>query len=97
MTSSEFFNKFKSKYLWGNLFAMGVVVALLCVGVKFGIELYTHHGEAILIPDIRYKSFADAERILDDAGLQIEVTDTDMCAIFLLTVSWNNLLFLEKG
>ena len=52
MTSSEFFNKFKSKYLWGNLFAMGVVVALLCVGVKFGIELYTHHGEAILIPDI---------------------------------------------
>ena len=76
MTSSEFFNKFKSKYLWGNLFAMGVVVALLCVGVKFGIELYTHHGEAILIPDIRYKSFADAERILDDAGLQIEVTDT---------------------
>ena len=76
MTSSEFFYKFKSKYLWGNLFAMGVVVALLCVGVKFGIELYTHHGEAILIPDIRYKSFADAERILDDAGLQIEVTDT---------------------
>ena len=76
MTSSEFINKFKSKYLWGNLMAMVVVVALLCVGVKYGIDLYTHHGEAIAIPDIRHKSFADAQRILDDAGLEIEVTDT---------------------
>lgn len=76
MTPSEFFNKFKSKYLWGNLIAMAMVIVLLCVGVKFGIDLYTHHGEAIAIPDIRHKSFADAERILDDVGLQIEVTDT---------------------
>ena len=76
MTSSEFINKFKSKYLWGNLVAMVVVVILLCVGVKYGIDIYTHHGEAIAIPDIRHKSFDDAQRILDDAGLEIEVTDT---------------------
>ena len=76
MTPSEFINKFKSKYLWGNLLAMVFVVILLCVGVKFGIDLYTHHGEAIVIPDIRHKSIADAERILEDAGLQIEVNDT---------------------
>lgn len=76
MTPSEFINKFKSKYLWGNLIAMVAVLFFLCVGVKFGIDIYTHHGEAIAIPDIRHKSFADAERILDDAGLQIEVTDT---------------------
>ena len=76
MTPSEFFNKFTSKYLWGNLLAMFLVVILLCVGAKFSIDLYTHHGEAISIPDIRHKSFADAERILDDAGLKIEVSDT---------------------
>ena len=76
MTLSEFVNKFKSRYLWGNLAAMFLVVVLLCVGVKFGIEIFTHHGEAIPIPDIRHKSFRDAERILKDAGLQIEVTDT---------------------
>lgn len=76
MTLSEFVNKFKSRYLWGNLAAMFLVIVLLCVGVKFGIEIYTHHGEAIPIPDIRHKSFHDAERILKDAGLQIEVTDT---------------------
>lgn len=76
MTSSEFINKFKSKYLWGNLAAMALVVVLLCVGVRFGIDLYTHHGEAISIPDVRHKSFADAERILKDAGLPVVVSDT---------------------
>ncbi len=76
MTSSEFFNKFKSKYLLGNLGAMFLVIVLLCVGVKLGIDLYTHHGEAIRVPDIRYKNIDDATRILDDAGLEIVVTDT---------------------
>ena len=76
MTSSEFINKFKSKYLWGNLGAMFLVLVLLCVGVKFGIDIYTHHGEAIRVPDIRYKNINDATRILDDAGLEIVVSDT---------------------
>ena len=76
MTSSEFINKFKSKYLWGNLGAMVLVLVLLCVGVKFGIDIYTHHGEAIRVPDIRYKNIDDATHILDDAGLEIVVTDT---------------------
>jgi hypothetical protein len=56
MTSSEFLSKFKSKYLWGNLLAMLVVVILLGIGVRFGIDAYTHHGESIAIPDIRHKT-----------------------------------------
>ena len=42
MTSSEFINKFKSKYLWGNIGAMILVLVLLCAGVKYGIDIYTH-------------------------------------------------------
>lgn len=76
MTPSEFFSKFKSKYLWGNLVAMAAVVVLLCVGVKFGIDAYTHHGESIPVPNIIHKTYSDAEHILDNAGLEIEVTDT---------------------
>ena len=76
MTSSEFLSKFKSKYLWGNLLAMLVVVILLGIGVRFGIDAYTHHGESIAIPDIRHKNWADAEKILENAGLKIEVSDT---------------------
>jgi hypothetical protein len=55
---------------------MAIVLVLLVVGAKFGIDMYTHHGEAILIPDIRHKSYADAKQILANEGLLIEVTDT---------------------
>ncbi len=51
-------------------------MVLLVVGAKFGIDIYTHHGEAIPIPDIKHKSFADAKQMLANVGLLIEVTDT---------------------
>ena len=52
MKSSDFFGKLTSKYIWLNLAAMAAVLVVLAVGVKFGIDIYTHHGEAIPIPDI---------------------------------------------
>ena len=76
MKSSDFLGKLTSKYIWLNLLAMAIVLVLLVVGAKFGIDIYTHHGEAILIPDIRHKSYADAKQILANEGLLIEVTDT---------------------
>ena len=76
MKSSDFFGKLTSKYIWLNLAAMAAVVVLLVVGVKFGIDMYTHHGEAIPVPNIKHKSFADAKQMLAHAGLLIEVTDT---------------------
>ena len=76
MKSTEFIGKFKSRHLWGNLLAMAVTVALLMFGVKVGIDVYTHHGESIGVPDVRHKSFADAEHILSSLGLQVVVSDT---------------------
>ena len=76
MNPSEFFRKFTSRYLWGNLCAMAVVGALACLGVKFGLDAYTHHGESIPIPDVRHKTFADAQYLLSEAGLQVVVSDT---------------------
>ena len=76
MKSSEFFKKVLSWKLWANLFAMALVVVAACFGVKYGIDLYTHHGERIRVPNIRHKSFADAEHILDQLGLEIQISDT---------------------
>ena len=76
MKSSEFFRKVFSWKLWANLFAMALVVVAVCFGVKYGIDIYTHHGERIQVPNIRHKSFADAEHILDQLGLEIEISDT---------------------
>lgn len=76
MKSKEFFRKLTSRYLIGNLVAMAAVVALLCVGLKFGLAAYTHHGEAISVPDVRHRLFNDARALLEGAGLDIVVTDT---------------------
>ena len=76
MTPSEFFNKFKSWFLWGNLLAMALVIVLLSVGVKFGLDLYTHHGEEVIVPNVLRKSSTDAQRLLTQAGLNVMVVDT---------------------
>lgn len=76
MNPSEFLRKFKSRYLWGNICAMAIVVVVACAGVKIGLDVYTHHGESIPIPDVRHKLFADAEYLLEDAGLEVVVSDT---------------------
>ena len=76
MNPSEFIKKFKSRYLWGNLCAMALVVVAACAGVKFGLDVYTHHGESIAIPDVRRKAFADADYLLREAGMTVVVSDT---------------------
>ena len=76
MKTKDFFRKFFSLRLWLNLAAMLLVVVLLCLGVKIGIDMYTHHGEVINVPDIRHKQFSDAEHILEASNLKIVVSDT---------------------
>lgn len=76
MNTSNFFSKLKSKYLWGNLLAMAVTTVVLVVGVKLGLDAYTHHGESIEIPNLKGKSVTEAERILSDLDMVVEVTDT---------------------
>ena len=76
MTVSEFIGKFKSGYLWGNLAAMVAVVVLLAFGFRAAVGIYTHHGESIAVPGLIHKNGADAEHILNELGLKMEVTDT---------------------
>lgn len=76
MTTQNFFRKLYSRSLWGNIALMMVVGAILVLAASFGADIYTHHGEAIEVPDIKNKKFADAEALLDAYGLQIVVTDT---------------------
>lgn len=76
MKAGEFFKKIFSVRLWGNLGLMVIVVIVLCLCVKFGIDLYTHHGVEIAVPNLRQKNYADAEHILEGMGLKVVVSDT---------------------
>ena len=76
MSVKEFFGKIGGLYLWGNLLAMLLVVVLLSAGVWYGLDIYTHHGEGIVVPDIKNKSFQVAYRQLQDMGLVLQVSDS---------------------
>ncbi len=76
MESKEFFGKFRSKYLWGNLLAMALTVVVLCVGVKYGLDIYTHHGEGVPVPNLTGMNFENAANLLDRNELRIVVSDS---------------------
>ena len=42
MDTKEFFGKFKSKYLWGNLLAMALTVVLFFFNDTATTEIYTN-------------------------------------------------------
>ena len=76
MKTRDFFGKLLSGYLLGNLLAMAVVVVALCLGVKYGLELYTHHGEGIVVPRIEGMMYNNARLLLENEGLNIVVSDS---------------------
>jgi len=76
MKTKEFFGKFCSKFLIWNLIAMALVVILLIVGVNYGLDWYTHHGESIRVPNIEGMRIAKARETMDELGLEIVVTDS---------------------
>ncbi|MBR1502746.1 MAG: PASTA domain-containing protein [Prevotella sp.] len=76
MKAKEFFGKFASGFLWGNLLAMAVVIILLAFGVKYGLEIYTHHGEGIEVPKVEGMLYANARSLVEESGLRIIVSDS---------------------
>lgn len=76
MNAKDFFGKFISPYLLGHLIAMVVVAVLLCVGVWYGLRVYTHHGEGVEIPDLMGMSSREARQELERRGLFLEVNDS---------------------
>ena len=76
MKTKKNLGKKRGAYVWGNLLAMAVVVVLLALGVKYGLDIYTHHGEAIVVPQLKGLSSAKALSLLEEDGLMMEVTDS---------------------
>jgi beta-lactam-binding protein with PASTA domain len=76
MKAKEFLGKLFRNYIVRHLIAMVFVVILLCIGIGFGLDYYTHHGEAIPVPDLKGQSYDKAYRLLEATGLKIEVTDS---------------------
>ena len=76
MKTKEFFGKFCSKFLIGTLIAMILVIFALLLGVNYGLDWYTHHGEEIKVPNIEGMGIEKARAMLEEKGLSVVVTDS---------------------
>ena len=76
MKTKEFFGKFLSLYLWGNLLAMALFVVALCFGVKYGLELYTRHGKEVTVPKLVNMTSKDAHVVIDQNKLNMVISDS---------------------
>ena len=54
---NSFFKKFLSLYFWGNILAMVIIVVLLALGLRYGLDLYTRHGQTVEVPNVVKKTF----------------------------------------
>lgn len=57
------------------LLALVIVLVMLLVVVKF-LDLYTHHGDEVKVPDIRGMYVDEAEIYLQQSGLNLVVIDS---------------------
>ena len=55
---------------------MALFVVGLCFGVNYGLEVYTHHGEGIEIPDLVNMRASNARVLLIEKGLDLVVADS---------------------
>ncbi|KAA6339020.1 Serine/threonine-protein kinase PK-1 [termite gut metagenome] len=70
----------RSRFILGHLLVMGVLVFLLIAGVMFWLEKYTRQGEVAIVPEIKGKTVAYAERLLHWKGLEYQVADSNYIA-----------------
>ena len=81
MTFKEFFHKLTSRSLWGNLIAMALVLVALVLGLFLFLNAYTHHGETVVVPDLRGQRCEVAINRLRQLGLRAEIADTGYNAL----------------
>lgn len=76
MTIKEFFSFKTNKYFWVNIIGMVVVVCIALFITLKGLDIYTRHGEAVVVPDIKGMQVEEAEMLLRNHGLLCLVSDS---------------------
>ena len=61
MAERKFFKKILSPFIWLNILAMVIIVTLLSMGLRYGLDIYTHHGQTVEVPSILHKRYNDAD------------------------------------
>ena len=76
MTIKEFFSFKTNKFFWVNFIAMIVVVVVMIFGVLKWLDIHTHHGETVAVPDVKGMTVDEAAKMFRNHGLVYVISDT---------------------
>ena len=76
MTIKEFFSFKTNKFFWLNIIAMIVVVIVMVFGVLKWLDIHTHHGETVMVPDVKGMTVEEATKMFRNHGLVCVISDT---------------------
>ena len=76
MTIKEFFSFRQNRYFWLNILAMIIVLVAVIYGVLKGLDVYTRHGQAVTVPDVKGMTVEQAKQLLLNRGLVGVVSDS---------------------
>lgn len=77
MTVKEFFSFKNNRFFWLNILGMLVLGAALLYGVLVGLDIYTHHGESVKVPELEGLSLDKAKALLEKSNLRYVVADSN--------------------
>lgn len=77
MTIKEFFSFNTNKSFWVNIIAMVVVVIIVMFGTLKWLDVYTRHGEAVVVPDVKGMTVEEASKMFRNHGLECIVSDSN--------------------
>ena len=73
----DFFSFKKNRAFWLNLIAMPIVVLAIIFGVLHWLDDYTHHGQSIIVPNVKGLPFKQAEAEFNKKILKAVVIDSN--------------------
>ena len=73
----DFFSFKKNRAFWLNLIAMPVVVIAVIFGVLHWLDNYTHHGQSIIVPNVKGLPLKQAETEFSKKNLKTVVVDSN--------------------
>ena len=73
----DFFSFKKNRAFWLNLIAMPIVVIGIIFGVLHWLDDYTHHGQSIIVPNVKGLPLKQAEAEFGKKNLRTVVVDSN--------------------
>ena len=77
VTFKEFFSLKNNRFFWLNIIAM-IVVLIGCIwGTLTWLDIYTHHGQSHIVPDVKSQHIAQAKALLESKQMKAVVIDSN--------------------